>query len=74
MSKTIEAFKLCHRRKDGTIGPLFINKVQVFPIGRWMEAGDHPTKNYAHRPGWHVCLQPIAPHLRTWGTIESGCV
>ena len=31
------------------------------------EAEDHPTKGYAHRPGWHICSEPIAPHLRQGG-------
>jgi hypothetical protein len=58
-----EAFKLLAVRKDGTIGPLFINRKQRLPIGEWLQAEDHPTKGYAHRPGWHCTAQPRAPHL-----------
>lgn len=35
---------------------------------------DHPTNGYAHRPGWHICSNPIAPHLskkdRVWCLVE----
>ena len=40
----------------------------------WVEAEDHPTKGYAHRPYWHCCAEPIAPHLspvgRQWYEVE----
>ena len=68
------AYKLLKLRKDGTIGPLFINTKQVIPLNKWLEAEDHPTKGYAHRPGWHVCLDTLAPHLtmkgRVWCKVE----
>ena len=62
MMKTV--YKLFRRRKDGTLGPLFINRRQVIEIGQWHEAGDYPTPGYAHRPGWHAALKPHAPHLK----------
>jgi len=56
------------------MGPLFINRKQVIPIGVWLQAEDHPTKGYAHRPGWHVCMAVMAPHLtmkgRKWCEVE----
>jgi len=72
------AYKLFRVRKDGTLGPLFINRTQVIPIGVWLDAEDHPTSGYAHRPGWHVSAAPHAPHLsrdlqrkrRLWRTVE----
>ena len=68
------AFKLLRMRCNGTLGPLFINRKQVIPIGKWMRAEDHKTKGYAHRPGWHVAPKPIAPHLspkgRVWMRVE----
>jgi hypothetical protein len=68
------AYKLFRVRKDGTIGPLFINRRQRITEGVWMKAGDHPTKGYAHRPGWHCCTSPHAPHLsekgREWYVVE----
>lgn len=69
------AYKLFTRRKDGSLGPLFINRKQRIPLGEWLPAEDHPTKGYAHRPGWHVAEKPEAPHLklgpdRVWAECE----
>jgi len=61
------AYKLLKVRKDGTLGPLFINRRQRIPIGVWLDAEDHPTKGYAHRPGWHTTSMPSAPHLSMKG-------
>lgn len=60
-------YKLMRKRKDGSLGPLFINASQRVPRGEWLAAEDHPTKGYAHRPGWHVLPEPFAPHLRQGG-------
>jgi len=57
------AFKLFKQRKDGSLGPLFINASQRIPIGEWLEAEDHPTKGFANRPGWHCTKEKRAPHL-----------
>lgn len=65
----MKAYKLLRLRKDGSLGPLFINKRQVIPLGVWLEAEDHPTKGYAHRPGWHTAPEPKAPHLTTRGRV-----
>lgn len=73
------AYKLFKIRKNGTLGPLFINARQVVPVGEWMEAEDHPTKGFAHRPGWHCTKEQSAPHLaknpkhgprRVWCLVE----
>jgi len=68
------AFKLFNKRKDGTYGPLFINRKQRLNSGVWYDAEDHPTKGYAHRPGWHCCHLAYAPHLsyknRVWCIVE----
>jgi hypothetical protein len=68
------AYKLLHKRKNGTLGPLFINRRQVIPIGKWLKAENHPTKGYAVRPGWHTTSKPEAPHLsmrdRIWMKVE----
>lgn len=70
----MKAYKLFRVLKSGEITPLFINKTKRLPIGKWMEAEDHPTKGYAHRPGWHCTSQPVAPHLsnkgRVWMEVE----
>jgi hypothetical protein len=68
------AFKLFRVRKDGTLGPLFINCSQRIKPGIWMNAEDHPTTGYAHRPGWHCTPIPAAAHLslkgRHWFKVE----
>lgn len=63
------AFKLLRQRKDGTLGPLFINRKQRIPIGETLIAENHPTKGYAVRPGWHCAAEPKAPHLSTKGRV-----
>jgi hypothetical protein len=69
----MKAYKLFRKRKNGTYGPLFINKRQKLLSQQVYEAEDHPTKGYAHRPGWHCCAQPVAPHLskkdRVWCVV-----
>ena len=59
-------YKLFRKMRDG-YAPLFINKRQRLQPGTVYEAEDHPTKGFAHRPGWHICSEPIAPHLRQGG-------
>lgn len=70
----MKAYKLFRQRKDGSLGPLFINARLRIVEGEWMPAEAHRTKGFAYRPGWHCCLQPVAPHLsekgRVWCEIE----
>ncbi len=70
----MKAYKLVRLRKDGSLGSLFINRKDRLSIGEWREAEDYPTKGYAHRPGWHCCFKPEAPHLserdRVWVEVE----
>ena len=61
---TTEVYKLMSIRKNGTLGSLFINRRAIVPVGEWLKAEDHPTKGYAHRPGWNCTFKPIAPHLK----------
>lgn len=63
------AYKLLRKRKDGTLGPLFINARQRIPLLKWLWAEDHPTRGFAHRPGWHCTMKPVAPHLSTEGRV-----
>ena len=61
----ILAYKLFESRRDGTLGPLFINRSLVIPEdGTWLPAECHPTKGFAVREGWHAALKPHAPHLK----------
>lgn len=75
----MKAYKLVRKMKDGSLAPLFINAKSRMEIGKWMPAEDHPTKGFAHRPGWHCTLKPVAPHLaenpkngspRVWVEVE----
>lgn len=74
MSQKMIGYKLFRKRRNGTFGPLFINARQQLVIGETYEAQDVPTKGYAHRPGWHICSTPSAPHLtergRVWCKVE----
>ena len=62
-------YKLFSLKKDGSIGPLFINKRQRVKIGEWVDAECHPTKGFAVRSGWHVCSEKNAPHLSKKGRV-----
>jgi len=68
------AYKLFRKRKDGTYGPLFINRKQRLITDEWYAAEEHPTKGYAYRPGWHCCHSKSAPHLskknRVWCEVD----
>jgi len=68
------AYKLLRKRKDGTLGPLFINCRQRIPVGEWLPAEAHRRKGYKFRPGWHCMAKPRAPHLtdkgRVWCEVE----
>lgn len=70
----MKAYKLFRVRRDGTLGPLFINTRLRIEPSVWYEAGDYPTPGFAHRPGWHCGATPEAPHLsekgRTWFEVE----
>jgi hypothetical protein len=74
-NKRVVAYKLLRIRRDGSLGPLFINPKQRIPIGANLKAEAHLTKGFAFRPGWHCCLKPIAPHLSTkgreWFKVEA---
>jgi len=65
----IYAYKLFRLRKDGTLGPLFINAQQRVPVGVWVKAQAHRTPGFAFRPGWHCCSTPNAPHLSKKGRV-----
>ena len=65
----ITAYKLLSLRHNGTLGPLFINRRMIVPIGKWLEAECFPTKGYAVRHGWHTMPTPKAPHLSEKGRV-----
>jgi hypothetical protein len=69
-------YKLFRKRRDGTLSPLFIDRKRVLiPGGCWYAAENVPTKGYAIRPGWHICKEKRAPHLkksedRVWALVQ----
>lgn len=67
-------YKLFRKRKDGSLGPLFIHRKLRIKPGLEYDAENHPTKGYALRPGWHICHSKNAPHLsyknRVWCKVE----
>ena len=63
------AYKLFRKRRDLTLGPLFINRTQVIVPKVWLPAEAHRTKGFAFRPGWHCCSTPNAPHLKMEGRV-----
>ena len=68
-------YKLFRKRKDGTYGPLFINRRLRIETNDWHLAEAHRTKGYAFRPGWHICPTKHAPHLkmktdRVWCRVQ----
>jgi hypothetical protein len=65
----IGAYKLFRLRKNGTLGPLFINAKLEVPVGVWIKAEAVPTKGFAFRPGWHCCSRKSAPHLSKKGRV-----
>ena len=62
-------YKLFTLRKDGSLGPLFINRKQRIELGVEYLAEEHLTKGFAYRPGWHVCSTKSAPHLSKKGRV-----
>lgn len=61
----MKAWKLLRLRKDGTLGPLFVGRSQVIPVGARCQARhDLPHPGLAHRPGFHCTLARSAPHIK----------
>ena len=69
----IKAYKLLRVRRDNSLGPLFINKSQVIPVGVWLKAKCWPTKGFAVRKGFHCTEKMSAPHLSPYGRAWCKC-
>ena len=69
----MKTYKLLKQRKNGTLGPLFIEASRVLPLGEPLEAICKPTKGFALRPGFHSTLRPDAPHLSGKGRVWVEC-
>jgi hypothetical protein len=74
--KEMIGYKLFRKRKDGTYGPLFIDRRLKMVTDMWYKSNAIPTKGYAYRPGWHICASmDHAPHLklkedRVWCRVQ----
>ena len=72
------AYKLMRVRKDGSLGPLFINKSQRIEVGKRYIAEQHDTPGFKSRFGWHCCARPYAPHLskrdRVWAKVSISVI
>jgi hypothetical protein len=66
----MKAYKLIKVRKDGSLGPLFIDAKKRLPVGKWMNYQAIKRKGFAFRPGFHCTAKPIAPHLKK--ILKSG--
>ena len=70
----MKAYKLFKKRKDGSLGSLFVDAGRKLPTGEWMPAFNHKPKKLKERPGWHALKKPYAPHLsergRVWCLVE----
>lgn len=81
----MRAYKLFRVRRDGSLGPVIINRGQRIETGKWLKFEDHSDKarsyGVAIRPGFHATKEPHAPHLtngskqaiadnRTWFVVE----
>lgn len=70
----MQVYKLFKVRKDGSIGSLFINRKERYPLNEWLDAKPYETKGYKFRPYWHCTEKPVAPHLsekgRKWYLVE----
>jgi len=59
------AYKLLRRKKDGSLGPLFVGRASRLSFGVTYEArSDLPHPGLAHRPGFHCTRAPCAPHIK----------
>lgn len=74
MTNTKIVYKLVRKMKDGSLAPLFINQKMRFPLHVWLNAEPHETKGFAYRPGWHCCLEPVAPHLSERDRVWIECI
>lgn len=68
-------YKLFRKRKDGSLGSLFINQRARLQCDVWYDAEtNHTKKGFTYRPGWHCTEEQNAPHLsekgRVWCIVE----
>lgn len=60
----IVAYKLLRKKKNGSLGSLFIGRSLDLEIGKVYIAEGIKKKGYQYNPGWHCLRFPHAPHLK----------
>ena len=64
----VRAYKLFKKRKDGTYGPAQVEQKNLvcsrYVPGVMYEAEDANPRYLKHRPGFHCCAIPYAPHMK----------
>lgn len=63
------AYKLFKKRKDGSLGSLFVNARAKLGLDEWYRAKNYRPKTLKERPGFHCLPEPKAPHLSTKGRV-----
>ncbi len=67
-------YKLFEMNKEGKLFPLFIDKANEVPVGKWVHAKFTPCKGFAARGGWHIGADvPDAPWLKGYNGTDNGC-
>lgn len=77
------AYKLLRVRRDGSLGPLFVDRgLRLKPNFIHIARKDCKHPGLAHRPGFHCCAKPEAPHMklrlkngevRVWCRVQIMC-
>ncbi len=70
--ETKYGYKLMEMDTEGNLYPLFLDKDTAYPIGEWIDAEIHYSKNFAPRPGIHCGVIPAAPWLMSYGEDGNG--
>lgn len=66
-------YKLFEMNSNGELFPLFIDKAEEIPVGKWVKAKYIPTKGFASRGGFHIGADvPDAPWLKAYDGSDTG--
>lgn len=66
-------YKLFEMDKFGLLHPLFIDKMSVVPVGKWIHGKFIPTSGFSPRGGWHLGANvPDAPWLKGYNGTDEG--
>lgn len=66
-------YKLFEMNSKGKLFPLFIDKGNEVPMGKWIHGKYVPTKGFSPRAGWHLGADvPDAPWLKGYTGTPTG--